>query len=139
MTPWGPAEKLRSRQLRPGPGNDRSAVARNQRERILGATVATVAEQGYEATRVADILALAGVSRGAFYRYFDNKLECFLATLDELAAMARDQVVHSYRDETRSWDERLQAVFEGLVEMIVAQPDAGRRRFRPRFYPATMC
>jgi len=126
MTPWGPAEKLRSRQLRPGPSNDPGGVARNQRERILGATVATVAAQGYETTRVADILELAGVSRSAFYRYFDNKLECFLATLDELAAMARDQVIDSYLDWTKSWDERLRAVFEGLVEMILAQPAAAR-------------
>ncbi len=126
MTPWGAAEELRSRQLRPGPGHDPHAVARNQRERILGATVAVVAEQGYEATRVADILELAGVSRAAFYRHYDNKLECFLATLDELAAMARDQVVDSYRDNDRPWDERLRAVFEGLVEMILAQPAAAR-------------
>lgn len=126
MTPWGPAEELRSRQLRPGPGHDPGAVERNQRQRILGATVAVVAEHGYETTRVADILDLAGVSRAAFYRHYANKLECFLATLDELAAMARNQVVDSYRDSDRPWDERLLAVFEGLVEMILAQPAAAR-------------
>jgi len=126
MTPWGPAEELRSRKLRPGPSHDRQAVERNQRERIFGATVATVAEHGYEATRVADILALAGVSRGAFYHYFDNKPVCFLATLDELAARAREQVLDSYRAETRSWDKRLQAVFEAIVAMVVAQPAAAR-------------
>lgn len=126
MTPWGPAEELRSRQLRPGPGHDPDAVARNQRERILGATVAVVAEQGYETTRVADIVDVAGVSRAAFYRHYDNKLKCFLATLDEVAAMASTRVVDSYRDEDRPGDERLRAVLEGLVEMVVAQPTAAR-------------
>jgi AcrR family transcriptional regulator len=126
MTPWGPAGELRARQLRPGPSASRDAVERNQRERLYGATVATVAEHGYEATRVADILQLAGVSRSAFYRYFDNKLECYLATLDALAEMAGRQVLTVYGDPERSWDERLRAVFERLVEMILDQPAAAR-------------
>jgi AcrR family transcriptional regulator len=125
-TPWGPADQLRSRQLRPGPGNDPAAVERNQRERLYGAMVAAVAEHGYAATRIADVIRVAGVSRNAFYRYFDNKLDCFLATLDELAAIAGGELVDVYRDETRSWRERMRAVLEGFVEMVLAQPAAAR-------------
>lgn len=125
-TPWGRADALRSRQLRPGPGDTPRAVERNQRERLYGATVATVAAHGYEATRVADIVALAGVSRSAFYRYFDNKLECFLATLDALAELARARVADSYRDAGDSWQRRLQAVVESVVAMVLLQPAAAR-------------
>jgi AcrR family transcriptional regulator len=125
-TPWGAAGELRARQLRPGPGGERAAVERNQRERIYGATVAVVAEHGYEATRVADIIAIAGVSRSAFYRYFDNKLECFLATLDELAELAEARLTVVYRDKSRSWRERMRAVLEGFVEMVLDQPAAAR-------------
>jgi len=126
-TPWGAADELRSRQLRPGPGNDPEAVARNQRERLYGATVATVAEHGYESTRVADILQLAGVSRSAFYRHFDNKLECFLATLDALSELAAGPMAAVYgSDGSRSWHARLESVFEGLVELILVQPAAAR-------------
>jgi AcrR family transcriptional regulator len=35
------------------------------------------AEKGYYATRVADVVAAAGVSHGVFYRYFDNKTQLF--------------------------------------------------------------
>ena len=126
ITPWGDADGLRARQLRPGPGGEPGAAERNQRERLYGATVAAVAEHGYEATRVADIIAIAGVSRSAFYRYFDNKLECFLATLDELADLAEARLAGVYRDESRSWRERMRAVLEGFVEMVVAQPAAAR-------------
>ncbi len=126
-TPWGAADELRSRQLRPGPGNDPAAVARNQCERLYGATVATVAEHGYESTRVADILELAGVSRSAFYRYFNNKLECFLATLDALADMAAAPMAAIYgSNDGRPWQTRLESVFEGLVRLILAQPAAAR-------------
>jgi AcrR family transcriptional regulator len=126
ITPWGGAEELRSRQLRPGPGGERAEIERNQRERLYGATVAAVAEHGYEATRVADIIAIAGVSRSAFYRYFDNKLECFLATLDELAELAETRLTGVYGDESRSWRERMRAVLEGFVEMVLEQPAAAR-------------
>jgi AcrR family transcriptional regulator len=126
MTPWGPAEELRSRQLRPGPGNSPATVERNQRERLFGATVAAVAQHGYETTRVADILTLAGVSRSAFYRHYDNKLECFLATLDALARMAGREIAGAHGDGDRSWQERLRAVFESVVALVLAQPAAAR-------------
>lgn len=126
MTPWGSAGELRSRQLRPGPGGEPAEVERNQRERLYGAMVAAVSEHGYEATRVADVIEIAGVSRSAFYRYFDNKLDCFLATLDELAGLAEAQLTGVYRDESRSWRERMRAVLDGFVEMVLAQPAAAR-------------
>ena len=99
LTPWGDATQLRSRRLRPGPGADPVAVTRNQRERMYAATVAAVAENGYEATRVADIVKLSGVSRSAFYKHFDDKLDCFLATLDELAELACAQIGKALRPD----------------------------------------
>ncbi|HYI79978.1 MAG TPA: TetR/AcrR family transcriptional regulator [Thermoleophilaceae bacterium] len=83
-TPWGRADTLRQRRLRPGPGTPRDAVTTNQRDRIAAATVAAVADLGYEHTRVADIVALSGVSRSAFYHHFDDKLDCFVDTLLKL-------------------------------------------------------
>jgi AcrR family transcriptional regulator len=126
ITPWGPTETLRSRRLRPGPGSSRDAVAKNQRERLMGATVAVVAERGYETTRVADILEVAGVSRSAYYHYFSNKEECFLATLDALRDLAAPIVTEAYRTADGPWDDRLRAAFDAIVELIVAQPAAAR-------------
>ena len=40
--------------------------------------MASVAERGYAASTVADLVALSGVSRGDFYKHFANKEECFL-------------------------------------------------------------
>ena len=88
LTPWGNADELRERMLPPGPGTPREEVVRNQRERLFGAMVACVAEKGYEATTVADLLALSGVSRSAFYERFRDKEDCFLATFDAAAEKA---------------------------------------------------
>ena len=46
------------------------------------AMVATVADKGYEATTVADLVKLSGVSRSAFYRHFEDKQECFLTAAE---------------------------------------------------------
>ena len=46
---------------------------RSQRERLFGAMVSISSEKGYEATRIADLVKLAGVSRAAFYEHFEDK------------------------------------------------------------------
>lgn len=125
-TPWGDSRELKARRLRPGPGASREDVEANQRERIFGAMVAAIDEHGYEATRVADVLELSGVSRNTFYKHFDNKLDCFLATMDAVILCGGSNVVATYLDHPGPWDARLA---DGLVELIatlVAQPAAAR-------------
>jgi AcrR family transcriptional regulator len=83
-TPWGKMDELRERRLRPGPGATRETVERNQRERLFGAMVASTAAKGYTATTVADLISLAGVSRATFYEHFEDKGDCFRATVEAL-------------------------------------------------------
>lgn len=104
-------------------------MTRNQRERLMGATVAVVAEHGYESTRVADILKVAGVSRSAFYKHFANKHECFLATLDAMLEATTPVLARVYEQSGGSWETRLRAVFLRIVDLIVAQPAAARMWF----------
>ncbi len=124
-TPWGDATQLRARRLRPGPGADPVAVTRNQRERMYAAMVAAVSENSYEATRVADVVKLSGVSRSAFYKHFDDKLDCFLATLDELAVLAYRRLADAY-DEDQPWEERLRNVADALLDLLLEQAAAAR-------------
>ena len=124
-TPWGDATQLRARRLRPGPGADPKAVTRNQRERMYAATVAAIAENGYAATRVADVVKLSGVSRSAFYKHFDDKLDCFLATFDALAELARAELVKSC-DPKLPWEERLREVADVFLDLVLEQPAAAR-------------
>jgi len=55
------------------------AVQASQRERLLRASVAAVADKGYSAVTVADIVRRAKVSRAAFYLHFRGREDCFLA------------------------------------------------------------
>jgi TetR/AcrR family transcriptional regulator, cholesterol catabolism regulator len=48
------------------------------REAIIAAAVTLFAERGFAATSVQDIVAQAGVTKGAFYHHFDSKNSVFL-------------------------------------------------------------
>ncbi|MDX6624074.1 MAG: hypothetical protein QOE75_2006, partial [Solirubrobacterales bacterium] len=121
---WGDAAKLRERKLRPGRGTPREEAERNQRERLFAAMVATVAEKGYEATTVADIVELSGVSRSAFYRHYDDKQACFLAAIEAMVEPTLEQL---RGDETVAPGmERARHAFQTLIETIVEQPAAAK-------------
>lgn len=54
------------------------------REKLLQAAAKAFAEFGYERTRITDIVQLAEVSHGNFYRHFTDKDEILLAVLQPL-------------------------------------------------------
>jgi AcrR family transcriptional regulator len=86
--------------------------------------VATVAEKGYEATTVADLVELSGVSRSAFYRHYDDKQACFLAAIE---AMVEPTLKRLSADESApAGTERARKAFESLIELIVSQPAASK-------------
>ncbi len=91
----------------------------------MAAMVGAVAEHGYEAARVADLVKLSGVSRSAFYRHFDDMLDCFLATIDAFGELAAQRIRAAYESEEQ-WDKRLRAAAAALLELIVDQPAAAR-------------
>jgi AcrR family transcriptional regulator len=123
-TPWGDATRLREKKLRPGRGTPRKEAERNQRERLFAAMVATVAEKGYEATTVADLVKLSGVSRSAFYRHYDDKQACFLAAVESLVGPTLDKLGEDV--SAPPGVERARQAFEGLFRLIVEQPAAAK-------------
>jgi AcrR family transcriptional regulator len=104
------------RRLPHGPhGMGRDAVARHQRARLFGAMIEAVHRQGYKATTVAHVIALAGVSRRAFYEQFANKEDCFLGTYDIAVARAKRRMLDGWMNE-RGWANRVHRACQALVE-----------------------
>jgi AcrR family transcriptional regulator len=123
-TPWGDAASLRERKLRPGRGTPRDKAEKNQRERLFAAMVAAVDEKGYEATTVADLVDLSGVSRSAFYKHFDDKQACFLAAVEELVGPTLEKLGGD--ESAPPGVERARQTFEELFRLIVKQPAAAK-------------
>jgi AcrR family transcriptional regulator len=124
-TPWGDSEELLERRLRPGPGTPREEVERNQRERLFGATVAVTTTKGYANTSVADLLEVSCVSRSSFYGHFEDKLACFLATMEEILTIVTAVTASRVR-RAQSWEEGAERGLRGLLELIAAQPAGAR-------------
>lgn len=95
----------------------------NAREKILAAALDLFAEKGYDATGVQEIVATAGVTKGALYHHFAAKEDILfeiygsvfarqLAELDALLAHGRDPM----------WT--LRAVIENIVVSTAASAKA---------------
>jgi AcrR family transcriptional regulator len=110
--------------------SDMRALARKraraaQRVRLALAMIDAIAEKGYRATRVADVIARAGVSRKTFYEHFANKQECLLVTYDIVAEEGMRRVEQAYRDAD-GWPGRVEAGIRALFEASIENPGALR-------------
>jgi AcrR family transcriptional regulator len=126
ITPWGDADQLHEKKLRPGGGSGAARTADNQRERLFAAIVATVAAKGYEATTVADVSELSGVSKSSYYEHFSDKRDGFLATIETLVGPAPRWAAAAGLGGDPETSRR---AFEAMIERIVAQPAAAKMCF----------
>ncbi|WNG43280.1 TetR/AcrR family transcriptional regulator [Archangium minus] len=66
----------------------------DSKTKFLDAALQVIRTKGYTATRVEDVCAVAGLTKGSFFHHFKSKEELALAAADHFAAMA-DQVFAS--------------------------------------------
>lgn len=123
ITPWGDADDLKAKKMPPGGGSRDARTATSQRERIFAALVATVAEKGYEATTVADVSELSGVSKSSYYEHFSDKQAGFLAMVEELVGAAPE---HAAAHGLGEGGKKAQRCFEAGIGLIVSQPAAAK-------------
>jgi AcrR family transcriptional regulator len=103
----------------------RDVVLASQRGRLLEAMATCVAEHGYAATTVAQVIARAGVSRKTFYEHFPDKQACFLAAWEVGTDILIEQVLAA-GDEADGWRARLRAGVDAFLEILAAEPDFAR-------------
>jgi AcrR family transcriptional regulator len=97
----------------------RAELRASQEGRLICAVADAVAAKGYAAASVADIIALAGVSRRTFYEYFDGKEACFLASYDHGADAIHGAMARA-AEGLRDWREILDAVLASWLEFLQA-------------------
>lgn len=111
-------------------------------EEILQAAMLTFVEKGFAATRLDDIAARAGVSKGTLYLYFDSKEALFRAAVQESVLphlQAAEALVASHEGSAQDllrrlflrWAELLGApALGGLSKLMIAEahnfPDTAR-------------
>lgn len=85
--------------------DDRQREAGEEVERILSATVRVMERVAPEAPRVSDIVAEAGSSKKAFYRYFAGKDDLLLAVLERGVGIVTSYLEHQMAKADRAEDK----------------------------------
>ncbi|OMC52442.1 TetR family transcriptional regulator [Mycobacterium sp. IS-2888] len=85
--------------------DERQREATEEVERILAAAVRVMERVAPEAPRVSDIVAEAGSSNKAFYRYFAGKDDLILAVMERGVAIVVSYLQHQMAKESRPQDK----------------------------------
>jgi AcrR family transcriptional regulator len=92
----------------------------------MDALAELTAEQGYEATKISDIVSRAGVARKTLYDNFEGKEEVFLAAFDA----ARDEVLRRVEESGTGldgdWQDRVEAGLAAFLGYIAEEPTLAR-------------
>ncbi|MFO1200352.1 MAG: TetR/AcrR family transcriptional regulator [Burkholderiaceae bacterium] len=129
------------RRRRPAPASrparaprGRASSAEATRGRLLERARQVFSERGYVRTTVSDVVAGTGLSRGAFYRYFESVDAIFVETIgsviDELVAASKVHDGRTQRERVRAGNRRYLEIFakhggvmRALAEAAFVDPD----------------
>ncbi len=95
-----------------------------QRERLLEGMVEIANRRGYTSATVSAVIERAGVSRPTFYEYFEDRDDCFLASI----ADAQEQLAERVRGaiEERPPEEGAAGALDAIVAFASTEPARAR-------------
>jgi AcrR family transcriptional regulator len=104
----------------------REFVASHKRRRMMDAIAELTADQGYEATKIADIVRRAAVARKTLYDNFDGKEDLFLSAVGSALTEMRVVVEEACERTGASLEGRIVAGLEALLDWVGEHPAASR-------------
>lgn len=102
---------------------DPEVVAASQRLRLLEAMAELVAERGYAAVTIGEIATRAGTAKRTFYDHFPDKLQCYLAAVDEITGALVPSVARFFA-APGTVRERCASSLRGYLELLASMPGA---------------
>ena len=106
-------------------GFSREQVEHHQRERLIAGLAEAVADKGYAAVTLSDIVKHARVSRRVFYANFESKEQCFLAAFDVVVEHLRELVADAVAG-VKGWPSQVIAATRGVLAFLAEEPDLAR-------------
>ncbi|MET0604515.1 MAG: helix-turn-helix domain-containing protein, partial [Baekduia sp.] len=97
-----------------------SYVADNQRARILVGVTEVVADKGYTAMSVEDIVRRSGVSRRTFYDQFRDKRSAFFASFDAINEQVLTATTRAFAS-TDDWPEQVRRGLATLLGLLATE------------------
>lgn len=99
--------------------------ARRKAERpgeILDAAYEEFAQNGYTATRLEDVAARAGVTKGTIYVYFENKEQVFASMVQEVLRPLQERMTGFIETSQGTAPEQVSRLLTFLYGLIAADP-----------------
>jgi AcrR family transcriptional regulator len=100
----------------------RDLVIKSQRERIVDATAAIVAEKGFAGLTIPEIASRANVSHETFYEMYPTKHDAFLGAQKVGLHQALRITVEAYETHKGEWHEGIAAGMHALTEYVCSEP-----------------
>lgn len=119
------SEQSSYKKLKPGPALPPADVAADQLARIHQAMIEIVAEGGYDAFKVRDVVRRANVSSRSFYQHFDSKDECFVRTYEMIVSRSRIGLIGAQM-EGKDWRARPRMIFAAFARELEDKPAVAR-------------
>lgn len=104
----------------------REFIAARKRRRITDAMAELCAEQGYEATKIADLVRRAGVARKTLYDNFDGKEEVLLAAFDNAVEDLTKLIEDACEEAGDDWAEGVAGGLRAFLGFVSEKPAAAR-------------
>ena len=101
-------------------------IAVHKRRRIMDAIAELTAEQGYDATKIGDIVRRAGVARKTLYDNFEGKEEVFLMAFDTAVDEALQRIEADCSEVDGGWEEQVQAGLASFLRYVAENPALAR-------------
>ncbi len=100
----------------------RQFIVKSQRERIVDATAAIVAEKGLAALTIPEIARRANVSHQTFYDIYASKHEAFLGAQKIGMHQALTVAVEAYQSQQPDWPRAARAGLCALIDYLASEP-----------------
>jgi AcrR family transcriptional regulator len=101
----------------------RQFIVKSQRERIVDATAAIVAEKGLAALTIPEIARRANVSHQTFYDIYSSKHDAFLGAQKVGMHQALGIAVEAYQAELPDWPRAAGAGVGALLDYLASEPE----------------
>ena len=101
-------------------GLPRELVVENQRARLIEGMIETVAEDGYGKATIANVIAVAKVSRKTFYESFANREDCYRAAYEASLEFLRERVTAGA--SASEWPDSVRSGLATFLEALAAHP-----------------
>jgi AcrR family transcriptional regulator len=101
----------------------REDVVKSQRERIVYATAAIVAEKGFSGLTIPEIASRANVSHETFYEMYKTKHDAFLGAQKIGLHLALRVTTDAFADTGREWADGVAAGMNALLQYVCSEPE----------------